>query len=147
MKIKFLKRLSRCFAIFLNRHKNIEIEPDDALARFIFDKKKMTMNVDGRRLVKFRAFMPRAQETSISSFVVTDLCEIDKWKLAKPRQGRGVKGRAEIAVQDVESVKPLRVFRDDEPRFHANICCWPTDDSKHKAIAIDLATKATFIEK
>ena len=91
--------------------------------------------------------MPRAQETSISSFVVTDLHEIDKWELAKPQHEREVKGRAEITVQDVESVKPLRVLRDDNPRFHASIYCWPTDDSKNKVRAIALADKATLIEK
>lgn len=118
------------------------VAPEDIVARFVFDKKAISNGA-----VKYRAFLPAPQTNDTSVSVVTGLREAVIWRLAPRRNGRDARARAELSIGDVQSVAPLMVKRDDCPKYHGNIKCWPTDGAKRKALAQSLASKAKTIIK
>jgi len=57
-------------------------------------------------------------------------------------QNKKLLGRAEIVTSSILK-QDLKIEADTEPHpRHANIIGWPTDKSKHKVIAIQLAAEA-----
>ena len=57
-------------------------------------------------------------------------------------QNKKLLGRAEIVTSSILK-QDLKIEADTEPHpRHANIIGWPTDKSKHKMIAIELAAEA-----
>lgn len=67
---------------------------------------------------------------------------IGKLRVADPQQ-RPLYGRADILASDVTGIaSSLRVRADDDPRRHAVIAGWPTDDGEKLSIAQELAELA-----
>lgn len=56
--------------------------------------------------------------------------------------GKKPLARAELKRTEIDSLRPLRLARDDQPFRHANIEGWPEPKHKKKSLAQELAAFA-----
>ena len=117
------------------------ISPLEFLARFILQKKWYRAD----KTIRHNAFMPN-QNGEVSVYRTKDLTcqqinEIGQLHVAEI-QSKKLLGRAEIVTSSILK-QNLKIEAAPEPHpRHTNIIGWPTDKSKHKMIAIELAAEA-----
>ena len=124
---------------------NIPVENSEILSRFILYSKWIRSS---DHTIKPEAFMPHPH-IDMSVTRQMGLSETELWQL-----GRNVAdtrcctlyGSADIEAGAVKS-KKLSVEPSEPPRNHANIKGYPEEKSAQKLIAMDMASKAVYIEK
>jgi len=88
--------------------------------------------------------MPDSKLT-LSVFRIFQLSENQIWKIGKDVGKQSVRtlyGRGDVKAFVVTENK-LQIKPDDNPPKHANILGWPTEKDEQKAIALELAAKAS----
>lgn len=148
---RFLKLL---FSIFGASARKISGGPavakDESVTRFVFDRDHIRRS-QPKPTAKFQVFLPRNGETSV--FRVSYLSDAEVWELGNDHvaklRNRTIKARADIKVQQVESVGAekghvnLTVVPETSMHLlHANIVGWPEDEGAVQMIAVELANKA-----
>jgi hypothetical protein len=122
---------------------------ENRISRYIYDRHGF--NLPEQRVTP-KAFIINGKYPNELSVCITEgLAEEETWELAlKLRQDRPLKARADLSIKQVESISNhqegyLKVIRDDKPVFrHANIKHFPSDKQKQRAIALELAARATL---
>ena len=142
--MRFLRRFSRTFVAFLPRLRSSQaasVSPGELLARFIFFQGYFNANTGH---IRHNAFMPTA-DGDLSVFRTAKLAPTQIWGLADqyivPALGKPVLARADFTARDAFD-RGLDVDADDNPALHANVVSWPTEKSKRKSIAQELAAEA-----
>ena len=116
----------------------IQVEPTEALARYIYSKSYYRSSDN---TVRHSAFMP-PKNRGLSVFRISGLRENEIWQLGDNlRTDQPLLGRADIKAGSVNETG-LAVEADDIPHRHANIVGWPDDDSAIRLKALQLAEKA-----
>ncbi len=118
-----------------------DLNPSDRTTRYLYGRSQFTA---GR--VKYDAFRPPRDTDEVSVFITTGFNEAKIWGISdSARTDKTPKARADLPVGVIESLKGLKVFKDDKPEHHANIRGFPTDNAMQKLVAKDLANKATLV--
>ena len=116
--------------------------PSELTCRFITQRKWYRTK---DKTVKHNAFMPN-KNREVSLYRTTGLGEAQIYEIGQRYVAdmwkKSLLGRAEIVVSNILK-HGLRVQADPNPHpRHANIVDWPEDESKHRMIAIEVATDA-----
>jgi hypothetical protein len=123
-----------------------DLIPSDRICRYIFDKKHFAVS-KGR--VKYPAFLPPNGEISV--YHVTSLSEKEIWDIGlryvAEVSGRKLRGRGDLLVSDVFSVRlNVKLEKETHPR-HANVSGWPPHKGQRILIAKKLEGKACLVVK
>lgn len=117
------------------------INPDELLTRFIFHKAGFA---NSKKKVSYAAFLPNSTgKTSV--FRISQLSNNGIWNIGNAvaqKRGIPVLGRADIRAAIVFG-QELQIDPNDTPPGHADIIGWPTDKSKQKLKAMELANNST----
>ena len=115
------------------------------LARFIFQKSQFSKTP---AKPKQGAFLPHPSTLKISALWRDELLEQDIWEIGDLLGAARVKqplARADFDTNAVSSAK-LEIESDPTPHpRHVNLCGWPSEKDKQKAIALDLCARSTLI--
>jgi hypothetical protein len=123
------------------------IEPQERTSRFLCETEHFNRT---KQFVKFRGFLPRAQDIDLSVSRTAGLRESEVWALADLRvaqpSGRAVIARGDLTPQDVRNLS-LDVVPDEPPPAHALIVGWPppAEKERRKTLAAQLAEKAQLV--
>ncbi len=97
--------------------------------------------------VRYAAFLPNPKNGETSVFRISGISDEEVWDIGNREvvkdPNRPILGRADISASVVVA-KGLEVSPSVPPERHANIVGWPTEKSKQKLIAIELAADAHF---
>lgn len=115
-----------------------QLDETEKLARYLFSKNHYRSS---DQTVKHPAFIPKDKQLSV--FQITDLSEIDIWRVGESLRDRPLIGRADIRAKSVYKAE-LSIDPDNNPPRHANIIGWPDEPSAIKLKALELAQKATL---
>lgn len=123
-----------------------QVSPEEVLARYIFSRGCFS---PANNRVKYNAFLP-APYLKTSVFRISGLTSDEIWHIGDskvaPRREKPLLARADISAKVVLS-NGLEIEPDNNPPRHANIYKWPSEKSKQKLIAIELADKAELHTK
>lgn len=118
------------------------VNPNELLARFIFHKSGFSSS---KQKVAYAAFLPNSTgKTSV--FRISKLPNNGIWNTGNAvaqKRGIPVLGRADIQAAIVFD-QELQIDPNDNPPGHADIIGWPTDKSKQKLKALELAKNSTL---
>jgi hypothetical protein len=114
---------------------------EDILSRFLEHKRHFSKT---NNRVKPDRFLPRDDHGTLqtSTFHTTGLTEDAIWDLGVSHRG-SVRGRGDVAVQDVRDVR-LHVVPDYDPFRHVGLTGWPVEFQEQMTIAQELAARATL---
>jgi hypothetical protein len=119
----------------------------DSVARYIYTSQHF--NNSG---AKHSAFIDTRNPSELSVCVITDLPEVDIWKIGTEiRPDRPVKARADLSVSNILNTSNgqggfLTVMIDGRPHpRHANIKNLPLEKSQQRVVATELANKSTLV--
>lgn len=140
----FLTRSLLAFAAFFRRSRSLPsaILDSEPVSRFIVQQRHFSVTTG----LKPAAFMPGSDGTT-SVFRTIHLSEDAVWKLSRDyvEVTRGpVIARGDINAGTVRSVQPLDLRPSEPPERHAEIVSWPVEKHARKALALELAARATL---
>jgi len=121
------------------------VDGDEIITRYINEKSKYAPFANR---IKYNAMMPNLnRETSV--YRTTDLTDKEIWEIGERYvgqiQNKEILGRGDLVASFIYS-KSLFVEPDTEVhRLHANIIGWPSEKSKIKLLAIELAASARLV--
>ena len=121
----------------------VTIQPEDALARFIYSSSHFSHE---NKRVKHNAFMPAA-DNKTSVYHTEELSEAETWAIGEEvaqKRKQTLHARGDIIAAEVSKVS-LRLVPTETPPHHANIEDWPAEKSAQKLKAIDLADAAKLV--
>ena len=114
------------------------------LARFIFQKSQFSKTP---AKPKQGAFLPHPSTLKISALWRDGLPEQDIWKIGDllgAARSKQPLARADFDTNAVSAAK-LEIEADPKPHpRHVNLCGWPSEKDKQKAIALDLCARSTL---
>lgn len=122
------------------------VDHSEILSRFITSKHWIQRS---DKTVKHAAFLPYNNEVSV--FRTSFIYENEKWNIgngiaSRPNPPKTLRGRADITTGTATSLG-LDVISSEPPPLHANLTNYPPEESKTALIALELASKAKFIEQ
>lgn len=103
--------------------------------------------------VKQEAFMPSNKSKNLSVSCTADLTESEIWQIGLNvvqvrtdaiAQSLRLLGRADVKSESIEGIG-LKLDRDDQPLYHANITGWPAQPENIKMKAAELAVFAKLV--
>ena len=122
-----------------------EISPEENLARYVLYNRHIRK---ADNTVKADAFIPHPY-VDLSVTRHSGLDESNIWAIGADvaqKQGKTLYGRADIQTSEINKAA-LEVISDPDEGNpnHANVIGWPTEKAAQKNIALEIASKSTYL--
>ena len=129
----------------MNKRLDMNVPPDEKLARFIFSKSHFSIV---NKTVKYKAFIPPSNRVELSVYRISTLSDGEVWEIGRKYVETGdrrLKARADFLADQVYE-SHLEVIPDPQPHErHANITPFPADRRTRARIARKLALSSKLV--